>query len=182
MTRELKVLPNLPWHVAGAAVLAATTMLAAGPAQAQDRELAACLAIPDVTTRAACYDAVARARTAPGTDTGAAPAVAPPVAAPAPARTSQQDFGLTAAQREAQRPAEQQVPDAITTTVASARIFGAGYWELVMQDNSVWRLTELRRTFRTPSRGDTVSIRQGAMNSYHMKVGNQPTVQVVRVR
>lgn len=165
-----------------AALMTAGVALPAMPAQGQDREMETCLAIPDVGQRVACYDAVARSRSAPGSRS---PATPPAAATPMPvpeARDPSRDFGLSEARRETQRPAEERVPDSITTVVASSRLVGAGYWELVMTDNSVWRFTEVRTAFRSPRAGEEVRIRQGAVGSYHLQLSSQPTVRAVRVR
>lgn len=156
-----------------AALTAASAVLPAMPALAQDRDLESCAAIVDLGQRVACYDAVTRSRAA------TAPA---PAQIPAPdARDARRDFGLTEARRETLRPAEERVPDSVTTVVASARIVGAGYWELTMTDNSVWRFTEVRTAFRSPRAGENVKIWQGAVGSYHLQLPSQPTVRAVRV-
>lgn len=180
MLRNLKALPPRSQYFLGAALVVASATLPATEALAQDRDLEICLAIPDIGNRVSCYDAVARARSEQGRATASVPAVAN---APAPAvRNPQSDFGLSEARRETQRPVEERVPDSITAVVVSSRIVGAGYWEFVMTDNSVWRLTEVRKTFRRPAAGDEVTIKQGAMNSYHLRLGNQPTMLAVRIR
>lgn len=180
MLCNLYLVPSRAWRIFGATLVVACATLPTQNALAQDRDLEACLAIADVASRVGCYDAVARARSEQGRSSAGIPAVAPP--AGQAARDPQRDFGLSAARRETQRPVEERVPDSITAVVSSGRIVGAGYWEFVMTDNSVWRLTEVRRTFRSPAAGDEVKIKQGAMNSYHFRVGNQPAMRAVRVQ
>lgn len=184
MLRNLYSMPPRSWRIFGAALMVASATMPAGNAWAQDRDLEICLAIPDIASRVGCYDAVARARSEQGRRSAGAP-VAAAAPAPAPAaivRDPQRDFGLSEARRETQRPIEEQVPDSITAVVASGRIVGAGYWEFVMTDNSIWRLAEVRRTFRSPAAGDEVTIKQGAMNSYHLRVGNQPALRAIRIK
>lgn len=177
MARRLDCRPARTSHALIAALVAASVALPAMPALAQDRDLESCAAIADLGQRVACYDAVTRSR---ATSAPAAP-VAAPIPAPPP-RDARRDFGLPQAVIETQRPVEERVPDSITAVIASARIVGAGYWELTMTDNSVWRFTEVRTAFRSPRAGEDVKIRQGAIGSYHLQLGSQPTVRAVRVK
>jgi hypothetical protein len=175
--------------------------LAALPAHAQESDLARCLTIADMAERVRCYDTLARAEQdqAQGEDTPAAaqadvpPAPAAPPAAPASrpaapaapttpaAANPRDDFGLSAAEREVRRPTEQRQLDSIRTTISSARTVGAGYWQFATEEGSVWRMTEVRRSFRPPDPGDQVTIRRGTLGSYYIDVDNQPALPIRRV-
>jgi len=178
---QLRLLPALSL----AAVAGATS-----PAAAQD--LTRCLAIKDVPERVRCYDEIARAQQASAPATAAVPAAAPvvraastpPPAAPAPAAPAsnpRQDFGLNAAQREARLPRQQRQLDAITAKVATARPVGAGYWQLAMADGTVWRVEEVRSSFRPPEAGDQVTIVRGALGAFYLKADRQAAVRIRRI-
>ena len=69
----------------------------------------------------------------------------------------------------------------LSTKLASAREVGSK-WVLTLENGSVWRQTD-SSTFRFSNQpGATVEIRQGAMNSFLMRVGNSRSVRVERVR
>ena len=147
----------------------------------------------------------AQARTAPVTrgpaSAEARPAeraatAAPPVRSPAPtpapavaaastagpaAEDKRQEFGLSAAELESRRPAEQRQLDALRTTISSAKTIGAGFWQFVTSDGAVWRMTEMRRSFRPPEPGDEVVIRRGTLGSYYIDVGKQPALPIKRI-
>lgn len=185
MARSAIISPRLLVILGAGAGLAALC----GPAAAQD--LGRCLAIPDVNQRVQCYDAIARAQQA-GTATASASASAPvaaPVATPAapdaqpvaPAVAARQDFGLSAAQREARLPETQQQLDEVSVTVSTARPVGPGYWQFAMTDGSVWRVEEVLRSFRPPRAGDKVTIVRGALGAYYLDADRQPRVRIKRV-
>lgn len=173
-----------PRHACLAAALA---LLGSGSAAtAQGTDLRQCLAIPDIQERVKCYDALAEAqvRAAPSP---AQPQASSPVPPPPPARQAaapsnpRAEFGRSAAQREEQLPEEQRQLDRVTEAIASARIVGAGYWEFTLTDGSVWRLAEVRRSFRPPRRGDQVEIRRGSLGAYYLDAGGQPSIRIQRV-
>lgn len=71
--------------------------------------------------------------------------------------------------------------DEVSTTLASARQVGFK-WVLTLEDGSVWRQTD-SSAFRFPNQpGTAVEIRQGALNSFLMRVGTSRSVRVERVR
>jgi hypothetical protein len=166
-----------------AALLAAGAVSTPGASYAQDSRLAACLAIPEMAARVACYDAIARDDAA----RGATPRQQPnprvqsraPVATPANPR---EEFGLNAAERESRRPTEQQQLERLTFRVASARPVSAGYWQFTMDDGSVWQLTEVRRAFRPAKPGSTVEVRRAALGSYFLLTGGQEAMRVKRLK
>lgn len=182
MARSTSISPRLLMVLGAGAGLAAL----AGPASAQD--LGRCLAIPDVNQRVQCYDAIARAQQANPAPAPAVQAAAPvathvaPAAQPAaPAATVREEFGLSAAQRDARLPEQQRQLEEITVTVASARSVGPGYWQFGMSDGSVWRVEEVLRSFRPPRKGDQVSIVRGALGAYYLDADRQPRVRIKRV-
>ena len=184
MARSATISPRLLVILGAGAGLAAL----ASPASAQD--LGRCLAIPDVNQRVQCYDTIARAQQASGAAAPAVPSAAPgaaaapavPVAAATPpAADTRQDFGLSAAQRDARLPEAQRQLEEISVTVASARAVGPGYWQLGMTDGSVWRVEEVLRSFRPPRSGDQVSIVRGALGAYYLDADRQPRVRIKRV-
>jgi hypothetical protein len=154
-------------------------------ALAQESKLSACLSIPDVNVRVACYDAIARdERGAEGTGSER-PATANASAAPEPIRTAgpapQTEFGLSAAERDERRPAEQQQLEQLALRVVSARAVGPGYWRFSMDDGSTWQLTEVRRAFRAPTSGAHAVIRRGSLGSYFLDVDGQPGIRIKRL-
>jgi hypothetical protein len=195
---------NIARSVRFAALLASAAAVPAPSAAAQRSELARCLAIADIAERVRCYDALARAEqghdaesSAPAAEQSASPEPAPvtsappappspaPVAAappPAPAAAAQrEEFGLSPAAIESRRPTQDRQLDEISTTIASARTVGAGYWQFVTDEGAVWRLTEVRRSFRPPEPGDDVVIRRGTLGSYYLDVDDQPALPIRRV-
>lgn len=181
--------PRHAWRAAVFALLAS-----ASAATAQETDLRQCLSIRDIQERVRCYDALAEAqvRSAPPPAEPQAPATVPQASVPGPptspsARqavapgTPRAEFGRSAAQREEQLPDEQRQLDRVTGVIAAARVVGAGYWEFTMADGSVWRVTEVRRAFRPPRRGDEVEIRRGSLGSYYLDAGGQPTIRIQRV-
>lgn len=183
-------------HVArltACAALLAAGMFHTRRLAAQESELGICLGIIDVAERVKCYDAIARAEQARAAPRAAA-SPAPPVPAPmAPAAAGQPlqggqdaaapraEFGLSAAQRESLRPAEERQLDEISAVVSSSQRIGAGYWQFVMRDGAVWRLMENRTRFRAPSPGDKVTIRRGSLGSYFLDADGQPTLRIKRI-
>lgn len=164
------------------AALFATTI--AGPAFAQEPSaeqqlgsVQACRAIADVAQRVACYDRAS------------APGAAPPQAAvlpappPPPPPTPEEQFGRSP---ERARPAppppppptqqaratEPQQLDQISAKIVSLRSDALGRLSFVLDNGQVWRMTESEGTFDFPSRGDTVTIRRGAIGGYRLDWGN----------
>lgn len=71
--------------------------------------------------------------------------------------------------------------DFIDTTVAEARVDGAGRWTLRMADGARWAQTDDNVIGRSPKPGDKVHIKRGALGSYQMNVGGQPAVKAQRI-
>ena len=174
----------------GGAMLVA--MLVPQPANAQQADLSRCLAITDIAQRVQCYDAIAQSQVQSGEAPAptrapaaepAAPAVqaqSAPRAAPAPS-PALPTFGLSAAQREAQRNPSEREADEMTASVTAARQVGAGYWRFELSDGTVWELTETRRNFRIPRAGDDIKIRRGSLGAFYLDADNQPVLRIRRV-
>lgn len=132
----------------------------------------------------ACYDAIARAaqaeHVAPAR-AAAPPAVPPAAAASPPAPSLRAEFGLSAAEREELRPAQERQLERVLATIAAAARVGAGYWRYRMEDGTVWQLIENRRAFRTPQPGDAVVIRRGSLGSYFLDADGQQGMRIKRV-
>lgn len=165
---------------------AAAALVAGAPAWAHDPGLGRCLAVADRDARLDCYDAIARAeQSAP-----AASRATPPQAAAAPARTPappaatpdpRAEFGFGAAEREQRRAVEQRQIDEIDVQVKEAREVGAGYWQFVMDDGSVWRLAETRSSYRMPRANDRVKLVRASLGSYLLVFRNQASLRIRRL-
>ena len=170
---------------------AAIAVLAAVPAWAHDPGLGRCLAMPDRDARLACYDTIARAEQGSAAEQGAATgapsvgagaATSPPPAAAVALPSPRQEFGFGAAEREERRAAPQRQIDEIVVRVTEAREVGAGYWQFVMDDGSVWRLAEVRRSFRAPRPNDEVKLERASLGSYLLLFRNQPSMRIKRIQ
>ncbi len=163
----------------GAAALLGTTGIAQ-PAAVAGMER--CDAIVDRMARLDCFDRLsqdvkaARGRTTPSR-------TAPPAAAVDPAPAALTGFGAETVRRDrAARPAAPRPVTAVGAVVADARQIGPGYWVFTLADGARWRGDELRATFQPPRKGDRVTLRRGAMGSYLLDAGRQPSMRVTRLR
>src|SRR5690606_3458774 len=74
-------------------------------------------------------------------------------------------------------------PDEIRAEVASSTDNGLLQWLVMLADGAVWQMTERAGAgFRPPAPREVVTIRKGALGSFLMEVGQQPSVRVRRVR
>lgn len=69
----------------------------------------------------------------------------------------------------------------IQSTVRSARRMPYGGYTLALADGSIWSQTDDSPLGFPPKGGDPVTIRRGALGSFVMQVGRQPSVKVKRV-
>ncbi len=160
--------------LATAATIATPALCQAPSASQQLDDVQACRAITDVAQRVACYDRAS----APG----AAPAQAarPPAPPPPPPPTPEEQFGRSAERArpapppppQQARAAEPQQLDQISARIVSLRSDALGRLSFVLDNGQVWRMTESEGTFDFPSRGDTVTIRRGAVGGYRLDWGN----------
>ena len=173
-------------RVATLSAVAAATFAAPVCAQAPSAEqqlgtVQACRAIADVAERVACYDR-ASAPAAP------APPQAARLPAPPPPPPNEQQFGLDRArpappppptpQQQAQ--AAMRELDQITAKIASLRADALGRISFVLDNGQVWRMTESEGVFDFPDRGDTVTIRRGAIGGFRLDWGTNIGVRVAR--
>jgi len=161
---------------------AGTIFCLPAPALAHDPGLARCLAIADRDARLSCYDAIARAEQGAAASARPAPPAAtasPGMAAPAP--NPRAEFGFGAAEREERRAVEQRPIDEITVRVKEAREVGAGYWQFVMDDGSIWRLAETRSSYRMPRANDDVKLVRASLGSYLLVFRNQASLRIRRI-
>lgn len=71
--------------------------------------------------------------------------------------------------------------DNLSTKLTSAREVGSK-WILTLENGSIWRQTDSSAFRFSNQPGATVEIRQGAMNSFLMRVGTSRSVRVERLR
>ncbi len=167
--------------LAGAFVAAACAGPAFGQGQSAAEQLGsvqACRTIADLAQRVACYDRAS----APG----AAPA---PIAPVPPPPTPEEQFGRSA---ERARPAPPPPPpearaaasspelDQLSARIVALRSDALGRLSFVLDNGQVWRMTESEGVFDFPSRGDTVTIRRGAIGGYRLDWGSNVGVRVAR--
>ncbi len=154
----------------GALATAATPAFAQAPsADRQLGDVQACRAIADVAERVACYDRAS------------APAAVSEQAArpPAPPPTPEEQFGRSPERARPAPPPPQQAraPEAqqleqISARIVSLRSDALGRLSFVLDNGQVWRMTESEGTFDFPGRGDTVTIRRGALGGYRLDWGS----------
>jgi len=164
-----------------AAALAAT----GAPALAQGNlgdQLQVCARIGSKSARLECYDSVASAARQGGAAAGSG-AVAPgdSQGAPPPVAAGPTGFGAEQVARPAAPPGAAE-PGEVEVAVVSARDNGLDMWQFSLADGAVWRMTERVANFRPPAPDERVRIRRGALGSYLMRVGQQASVRVERVR
>jgi len=166
------------------ALLLLVPALCASPVSAQDADLQPCLQIADITERVACYDAIARAQAGrrASTPPQSGTAAQAPAAAASPASGPREEFGLSEARREEARAPEMRQLNEIEAELVSIESVGAGYWQFATADGAIWRLAEIRRSFRLPRAGDSIRIRAGRLGSFYLEADRQPSIRVVRVR
>jgi hypothetical protein len=161
--------------LAVAATIAAPVLGQAPSAEQQLGSVQACRTIADVAQRVACYDRAS----APGT----APTQAAPVPPPPPPPTPEQQFGRSPERArpapppppppmQQARAAQPQQLEQISAKIVSLRSDALGRLSFVLDNGQVWRMTESEGTFDFPSRGDTVTIRRGAVGGYRLDWGN----------
>lgn len=154
-----------------AATIASPVHAQAPSAEQQLGSVQACRAITDVAERVACYDRTSAPGTAP------AQAAAPPSPPPSP----EEQFGRSTERarpapppppQQQARVAQPQPLEQISAKIASLRSDALGRLSFVLDNGQVWRMTESEGTFDFPSRGDTVTIRRGAVGGYRLDWGN----------
>jgi hypothetical protein len=149
-----------------------------GSALAHDADLLRCRAIPDISSRVACYDAIPVAA-APVASTAPAPAAKPaPAAAPAPvapAPTAAATFGLTATQM---RKADE--PNFIESTVLG-RIDGwSASTQFRLANGQIWRVSDDSSGSVTEVENPKVKITRNALGTMFLEI--EGTNQAPRVR
>ena len=138
-----------------------------------------CATITKDAERLQCFDRVTREmRSAPelrGTaSTG-------PSRSRAPTSVQQRaDFGLDVARQRQQRSRQSKKLQRVQVRVAAAREFVPGTWAILLEDGAIWEMTEGVADFLPPNRGETVTIRRGALGSYLLNAGGQAGVRVKR--
>ena len=146
-----------------------------GPVLAHDADLLRCRAIPDVSSRVACYDAIPLAAPAPVTP-AAKPAAAPAAAAaatPAPAPTA--TFGLSATQM---RKADE--PNFIESTLLG-RIDGwSAGTQFRLANGQVWRVADDSTGSITEVENPKVKITRNALGTMFLEI--EGVNQAPRVR
>ena len=70
--------------------------------------------------------------------------------------------------------------DQITAKITSLRADALGRISFVLDNGQVWRMTESEGVFDFPNRGDTVTIRRGAIGGYRLDWGTNIGVRVAR--
>ena len=167
-------------------------MLVPAAATAQQEDLSRCLGISDIEQRVRCYDAIAQSQlqtggatpvpaTEPSVPVPPAQPAAPPSAVAQTAQAALPTFGLSAAQREAQRDPAAREQTELRASVAAVERAGAGLWRFELSDGTVWELTEMRRNFRIPRVGDDIAIRRGSLGAFYLDADRQPTIRIRRV-
>lgn len=159
-------------------MLNVAALATAAPAMAQQRDgalrsqLRTCSQIAEVSSRVACYDALAA-------DVGEAPEE----------RVSTEPSGLGSEQvrqvqpARAERASEQAEPESIEATVTAAVQREPGIHLLTLEDGAQWQFAEgVSSSYNPPRRGSTVEIRSAAMGSYLMRFQGQQAVRVRRIR
>ena len=159
--------------LAGSLAVAAAVAPAPGLAQSAEEQLGsiqACRAIANLEQRVACYDRAS----APG----AAPAQAarPPAPPAPPPPTPEEQFGRSPERARPAPPPPQQARapeqvEQISAKIVSLRSDALGRLSFVLDNGQVWRMTESAGVFDFPSRGDTVTVRRGAVGGYRLDWG-----------
>ena len=159
------------------AITAAGATPALGQAPSAEEQLAsvqACRAIADLEQRVACYDRAS----APGAVPAQAARTQPPAPPPPPPPTPEEQFGRSPEQaRPAPPPPPQQARaaqeiDQLSAKIVSLRSDALGRLSFVLDNGQVWRMTESAGVFDFPSRGDTVTVRRGAIGGYRLDWGS----------
>lgn len=167
---------RLAGPLAIAATVATPAFAQAPSAEQQLDSVQACRAIVDVAQRVACYDRASAPGAAP------AQAVTPPAPPPPPPPTPEQQFGRSPERArpappppppaQQARAAEPRQLDQISAKIVSLRSDALGRLSFVLDNGQVWRMTESEGTFDFPGRGDTVTIRRGAIGGYRLDWGS----------
>lgn len=174
------------------AIVALAAPLCAQAQSASDR-LLECAQIDDPAARLACYDSqmrtddgsaapspgpVAQER-APGSAVQTQAPPPPPVqTGPTTPASAASDFGLPEPRERVERKSQE-----ITATVAQVRPRQPGIYLVTLEDGAQWLFTEsVRRTYRVPRRGDSITIESAALGSFLMRFDKQAAVRVERIR
>jgi len=160
------------------AIAAAGATPAFGQARSAEDQLGsvqACRAIADLEQRVACYDRAS----APGAPPAQAARTQPPAPPPPPPPTPEEQFGRSP---ERSRPAPPPPPpqqarspqeiDQLSARIVSLRSDALGRLSFVLDNGQVWRMTGSEGVLDFPSRGDTVTVRRGAIGGYRLDWGN----------
>jgi len=180
-TTAMRIRPLTSLFAATAAAIAApaTAQAPQSPEQQLD-SVQACRAIADVAARVACYDRAS----APVTSAAAPAQAARPAPPPPPPPTPEEQFGRSPERaRPAPPPPEARTAqnlDQITAKITSLRADALGRLSFVLDNGQVWRMTESDGVFDFPNRGDTVTIRRGAIGGYRLDWGTNVGVRVGR--
>lgn len=134
-----------------------------------------CRKAADNTARLACYDlSVPGLETSTAVDRGAVLA--------GRKQASRKSFGLadrpTSAERAQQAEAEVREID---TEVASARADQEGHWIITLKDGGVWKQADDTVVARAPRPGAKVRIVRGALGSFRVRIGEQPSFKARRI-
>jgi hypothetical protein len=74
-------------------------------------------------------------------------------------------------------------PDSVSLRVASVRQRQPGVYLITLESGAEWLFSESApRSFRPPSKGDTVDISRASLGSFLFRFDNQPSVRVRRVK
>jgi hypothetical protein len=145
----------------------------AGSAEDQLGSVQACRAIADLEQRVACYDRAS----APGATPAQAARTEPLAPPPPPPPTPEEQFGRAPERARPAPPPPQQARtpqeiDQLSARIVSLRSDALGRLSFVLDNGQVWRMTESAGVFDFPSRGDTVTVRRGAIGGYRLDWGN----------
>ena len=150
-----------------------------------------CAKIDDPTARLACYDNNIRA----GGFDGRAPSVpgqggringggAPNVGTAG--GYGAQGFGAASVKTPARFESSEQRgegPDSISARIAAVREREPGVYLVTLEGGAQWLFSDsVPSSFRAPRKGDTVDISHSALGSFLMRIDNQESVRVRRVK
>ena len=157
------------------AIAVASAAPALGQAPSAEKQLGsvqACRAIADLEQRVACYDRAS----APGAAPAQAARTQPPAPPPPPPPTPEEQFGRSPERARPAPPPQEaragpQQLDQLSARIVSLRSDALGRLSFVLDNGQVWRMTESEGVFDFPSRGDTVTVRRGAIGGYRLDWG-----------
>ncbi|MTV36442.1 hypothetical protein [Duganella radicis] len=150
-----------------------------GSALASDADLLRCRAIPDVSSRVACYDAIPVATTAPAPVAKTVPvapvATAAPAAVAAPAADPAANFGLSASQMR-----KSDEPNAIESTLLG-RIEGwSPSTQFRLANGQIWRVADDSSGYVTEVENPKVKITRNGIGTMFLEI--EGANQAPRVR